>query len=139
VIPLPPNGGFFLLCSSFFIMNTLDDVIASMEARGANHDIPLEDMVAKLPPSVDTLPELTEWLDTKDISHIKPVSTHPHLVNDPDNWVWEDSDVNRARGAEIMSDAELIAAQIDNLEDAERLQVLYDPTIDFNPAPFFMI
>lgn len=107
-------------------MNTLDDVIASMEARGANHDITVDDLLAKLPASVDTVPELTAWLAEKDISHIKPVSTHPHLVNDPDNWVWEDADVNRARGAEIMTDAELVAAQIDNANDAETLQYLYD-------------
>ena len=44
----------------------------------------------------------------KDVSHIHPVSTHPEMANDPDNIVWEDSDVNRARGAQVMTETEIL-------------------------------
>ena len=63
--------------------------------------------------------ELIDLLKTKDISHVMPKSLYPELESDISNIVLEDSSINRARGAEIMSEAEIKVAQKDYFEDIE--------------------
>ena len=100
-------------------MFTFEDVGSRLQARAANHDMTMGDLLEKIPSNVvDCHEEVNDWLDQKDISHKQPVSTHPELVNDPDNWVWEDSSVNRARGDEPMTELEVLQASIDGYEDA---------------------
>ena len=109
----------------FFVnsfMTTVDDVISRLEARADAHGVEPEDLLEKMPPSViDNHEEVNAWLDMKDVSHIYPQSTHPELANDPDNIVWEDSDVNRARGAEVMTDTEILTAKLDGELDARTI------------------
>ena len=127
-------------------MVTVDDVISRLESRAANHGIDMDVLLDKIPSNVvDSHVEVNEWLDMKDVSHKMPVSTHPHLASDPDNIIWEDSDVNRARGAEPMSELEVLTAQLDNqldakaidgstvdIPDMEWVDVLQDADIDFD-------
>ena len=111
-----------------FTMVTVDDVISRLDSRGNNHGLEVEDLLQKIPTNVvDCYKEVNEWLDIKDISHIQPSSTHPHLQSDPGNWVWEDSGVNRARGGVPMTEAEVLTAQIDNQLDA---QIIDGPSAD---------
>ena len=100
-------------------MVTVEDVISRLDSRAANHGVSPEVLLEKIPSNVvDSHIEVNEWLDMKDVSHIQPVSTHPHLSSDPDNIIWEDSGVNRSRGAEPMTDLEVLTAQLDNQLDA---------------------
>ena len=100
-------------------MVTVDDVITRLEARASNHGLDADVLLEKMPSDLrDSHLEVNEWLDMKDVSHKMPVSTHPHLQSDPDNVMWEDSDVNRARGAEPMSEVEVLTAELDNQLDA---------------------
>ena len=69
--------------------------------------------------------------DAEDVSHIKPVSTHPELVNYPDNWVWEVSSVNRARGDMEMTELDIIVAEFDNDMDAMDIDMMI-PDVPFN-------
>ena len=52
--------------------------------------------------------------DTHDLSHVFPQSTHPHMADNWTNIVAESSDVNRARGAEIMTHDEIVDADINS-------------------------
>ena len=58
-------------------------------------------------------------MQLKDISHIKPLSQGGNPAGD--NWLLEDSSVNRARGAETMTSSEIVAAQADNIIDCQQL------------------
>jgi hypothetical protein len=49
---------------------------------------------------------LTKFMEIMDISHIKAVSTHPELADDPSNVIWEVAGDNRARGAAEMTGVE---------------------------------
>ena len=103
-------------------MVTVDDVISRLESRAYNHGVDVDVLLEKMPSNVvDSHIEVNEWLDLKDVSHIQPQSTHPHLADDPSNIMWEDSDVNRPRGAQEMTDLEILTAQLDNVIDARTI------------------
>jgi hypothetical protein len=103
-------------------MVTVDDVIFRLESRAYNHGVGVDVLLEKIPSNVvDSHLEVNEWLDLKDVSHIQPQSTHPHLADDPSNIMWEDSDVNRPRGAQEMTEIEILTAQLDNEIDARTI------------------
>ena len=54
----------------------------------------------------------------KHASHIQSVHNAPHLANSNHNLVWENSDINRARGAENMTGMEQFRAHASNAFDA---------------------
>ena len=109
-------------------MVTVEDVISRLESRAFNHGVDVDVLLEKIPSNVvDSHLEVNEWLDLKDVSHIQPQSTHPHLADDPSNIMWEDSDVNRARGAQEMTNTEILTAQLDNELDARMID---NPTVD---------
>ncbi len=66
--------------------------------------------------------ELILFLERKDISHIIPQSEAPELADDPNNVYLEDVAINRARGAEVSSQAEWEEAWDDQQLDATRIQ-----------------
>ena len=100
-------------------MVTVDDVIDRLQSRAANHNMEVSDLLEKIPANVrDTHTEVNDWLDQKQVSHEMPVSTHPHLENDPDNWNWEDPDTNMRRGNTPMTQAEIASTKLDNEIDA---------------------
>ena len=109
-------------------MVTVEDVISRLESRAANHGVDVDVLLEKIPSNVvDSYLEVNEWLDMKDVSHIKPQSTHPHLASDASNIMWEDSDVNRNRGAQEMTETEILTAQLDNELDARTID---GPNVD---------
>ena len=55
----------------------------------------------------------------KDISHKTPLSQGGKPAGD--NWILEDSSVNRSRGAEQMTESERKAAQVDAQHDAHNI------------------
>ena len=58
------------------------------------------------------------FLEGKDASHIQSVQNAPHLAASNDNILWESSGLNRARGAENMTDSALSRAQATNAFDS---------------------
>lgn len=101
-------------------MITVEDVLNQLESRAYNHGMDVADLVEKIPLNVvDSPSEVNEWLSQKDVSHIYPQSTHPWIESDPDNVMWEDSSINRSRGAEVMTEAEVLTAELDNSFDAD--------------------
>ena len=128
-------------------MVTVDDVISRLESRAANYGVDPDVLLEKIPTNVvDSHLEVNDWMDMKDVSHIYPVDTHPHLADDPRNIMWEDSSVNRARNqGQVMTETEILTAELDNQLDAsiidgpnndvpevEWLDVLTDADIDIN-------
>ena len=86
-----------------------------LSTRAYNEGITVEELLDMTPSSVSDCPmEASEFWQGRDYSHILPVSTHPHLADDPDNAMPEDASVNRARGAEQMTELEQMFAQMDN-------------------------
>ena len=58
------------------------------------------------------------FVDGKDASHIQSAHNAPHLVADNSNLTWENSGINRARGAEDMGSGDRLWAQTTNAFDA---------------------
>ena len=58
------------------------------------------------------------FVEGKDASHIQSAHNAPHLAADNGNILWEDSGINRARGAENMSSGEQLQAQASNAFDS---------------------
>lgn len=69
-----------------------------------------------VPDSVKLMGEeaVKKFLADKDASHIKSVANSPELANTNSNIGWENSAVNRARGAEDMSRIEQIQMNLNN-------------------------
>lgn len=93
---------------------TEDQAYDYLYDRASRHDLTVNELLSRTPDSVsDCLIESAEFWDSYDISHIYPQSTHPHLASVPTNILPEDPSLNRARGAEVMTDAEISAAEVD--------------------------
>ena len=107
-------------------MHTIDSVTDYLTGRAANYGGTLGDILDKTPVSLwDNPDELMAFWEDRDLSHIMPQSTHPHLAHDWDNIVAEDSSLNRARGAEEMTDGEIAAAELDADFDATMIDADY--------------
>ena len=105
-------------------MLTAEYVADTLTARAANYGGTLGDMLARTPVCLwDSPNELMEFWAGKDLSHIYPQSTHPELAEVWSNIVAEDSSVNRARGAQVMTDSELLMAEEDAYLDASILDM----------------
>ena len=101
--------------------------------RGQAYDLSFDDMMNMIPRVLhDDLTECAEFVEIRDISHILPQSTHPELTNDPLNMILEDPSVNRARGADPMSELEEMTAMLDNEIIAAQID-LNDIHIDIIP------
>ena len=90
--------------------------------RASQHGVGVTDLLEVTPDSVaDSYVESAEFWQGKDVSHIYPQSEYPWLADDPKNIMPEDPGTNRARGAEVMTDAEIEAAIADNEADAAEI------------------
>lgn len=100
------------MCFTQMIMTNAEDYLAT---RAYNEGISVDDLLDMTPSSVSDCPEeaMAFW-QQRDYSHIMPVSTHPHLANDPDNAMPEDPSANRSRGSDIMTSMEQMEARLDN-------------------------
>ena len=73
----------------------------------------------------DSPSELMEFWESKDLSHMFPQSTHPELANVWSTIMPEDPSLNRSRGAEVMTDEEILEAERDNQFDADLIDSIY--------------
>ena len=97
------------------LMLTADSVYAMLDDRASRYGGTVAQMLDITPPSLwDSPTELTAFWDQRDLSHVFPQSTHTWMANDWDNIIPESPSDNRARGADIMSNDELLSAQLDN-------------------------
>lgn len=103
------------------MIDTVAELMEYLDARGANYGISGEELYEAIPSSAQEPSVAYEYMQQKDISHIEPLSKG----GDPagDNWILEDSSVNRARGAETVTPTEQAIAHIDNNRDALVLSV----------------
>lgn len=82
-----------------------------------------EDAFNSFPDELKDLPpqKIEEFLQMKHISHKNPRSKFPDQEDDIGNTILEDPDVNIGRSDSIMTEAEINAAEIDNINDIESL------------------
>ena len=96
-------------------MLTADSVYAILDERASRYGGTVAQMLDITPPSLwDSPTELTAFWDQRDLSHVFPQSTFSWLSDDWGNIIPESPDINRARGAAIMTNDELLSAQLDN-------------------------
>lgn len=96
-------------------MSSVESVYAMLDDRASRYGGTVAQMLDITPPSLwDSPTELTSFWDQRDLSHVFPQSTHAWLANDWDNIIPESPDINRARGADVMSDVDIVNAQLDN-------------------------
>ena len=106
------------------MVETTFELMEYLAERGAPYGISDMEIYQQIPLDARSPQLAYEYMQQKDISHIEPLSKG----GDPagDNWMLEDSDVNRARGAETMTPSEQRAAEADGLEDAKRMKEDYE-------------
>ena len=103
--------------------------------RAYDQGITVDDLLDMTPSSVSDCPiESATFWQQRDYSHIIPVSTHPHLADDPNNAMPEDPSVNRARGAEVMTVEEQMVATFDNEVVAAQIDITHTNDIDMLAA-----
>jgi hypothetical protein len=99
--------------------------------RAAAHGLTVDELLSITPESVADCPiQSAEFWEDKDISHIYPQSTHPHLANDVTNMMPEDPDLNRPRGAKVMTQKEIDVATADNEADASEIDNDFSDVFD---------
>ena len=112
---------------------TLEQATDYLSDRAASYGGELSDILNRTPTSMwDNPDELVAFWEGRDLSHIFPQSTHPELITDWSNIIAEDPTANAARGAEVMSPAEQLLAEMDNEAYAMTLDVFIagdDPDI----------
>lgn len=101
------------------MIDTLPELLEYLDMRGAKYGIEGLEIFNAIPESVRE-PELAhEFMQMKDISHKVPLSQGGEPAGD--NWILEDSNVNRSRGAETMTPEEEATAHADAHSDAKQL------------------
>ena len=94
---------------------SVDQAVDILTERAQRYGGGISDILNETPQSMwDNPNELVEFWEGRDLSHIFPQSLHPELANDWTNIIPEEPSVNRARGAEVMSPAEELIAEMDN-------------------------
>ena len=102
-----------VVCLSF--MTDVESVYTMLDERAARYGGTVAQMLDITPPALwDSPTELTTFWDQRDLSHVFPQSDYPWLSDDWGNIIPESPDVNRARGADIMTPDEMLDAQLDN-------------------------
>ena len=130
----PLLGGIFSCVVYHSFMSSVDSVYSMLDERAARYGGTVADMLDITPVSLwDSPTELTTFWDQRDLSHVFPQSTYTWMSDDWGNIIPESPSVNRARGADIMSQTEIIDAQLDN----ELLAMDID-TMTFDDSPEFM-
>jgi hypothetical protein len=104
-----------------------------LEKRGQPYGIGLKEMLNKTPSSIlDDPSKIIEFWQNKDISHILPISTHPDLAADPNNWFPEDISENRSAQDTPRDLADILEANIDNNLDIIDMDYDDDGILDVN-------
>lgn len=104
------------------MVDTLFELMEYLTERGAPYGISAEALFEQIPEDARSPKVAYEFMQLKDISHIEPLSKG----GDPsgNNWLLEDSSVNRSRGAETMTTTEQTVAEIDNVADAKKIAIM---------------
>jgi hypothetical protein len=106
----------------------LPNVREYVAERAYRHNLDPEDLYNQLIPVEIKVRNssllVEEFLRSREISHIYPQDTYPHLANDIDNVFLELESLNATRGAEIVTPLELEAAHLRNIESAHSLDFL---------------
>ena len=98
-----------------------DDLQDYLRQRGDEYGISVQEILDKVPDVLKNHPDLIHvFVQSKHISHIVPLSLCGS-PSDPNNWIFEDGPPNMARGAEVMTDAELVSVAADKIWDAHVL------------------
>ena len=107
-------------------MMTILEAEVYLADRADNHGLSYEELMDITPDSVADSPvESAMFWEEKHMSHIYPKSLYPSMSDDPNNIIPEDGEPNMARGAQIMTDSEITAAQLDSEYDALLIDVMY--------------
>ena len=90
-------------------------VYRALSQRGAAYGMSASDLHSQIPDAVRSRGPgyILSWIKGRDVSHIMPRSTHPHMAGNPENVVWERSYLNRARGVRPMTGSEVRRARAD--------------------------
>ena len=104
------------------MINTLPELLEYLEGRGDKYGISAQELMDAIPESAREPKLAYEFMQQKDISHKIPLSKGGNPAGD--NWILEDSSVNRARGNDIMTTTEEVVAHVDNHADALRMNVV---------------
>ena len=108
-------------------MITVEECIKVLDDRAAPYGGCAGDLLDLTPVQLwDSPTELMTYWKSKDLSHVYPQSWYPEMSDDWGNIIAEDSDVNRARGAQIMTPQEKSIALADNELDADIIDSNYD-------------
>lgn len=101
------------------MIDTLPELLEYLDMRGSKYGIDAHELLNAIPEDARSPKVAYQFMQEKDISHIVPLSKG----GDPagDNWVLEDSSVNRSRKAQTMTDQEQRIAETDGQLDAKRL------------------
>jgi len=100
-------------------MTTWTETTSYLAERASVYGLSAGDLLRQTPELIQGNPEaILNFWQSKDISHVIPVSTHPELAGIPANVFPEDPSVNRARQDEIVTPLEQFNAWIDNQVDA---------------------
>jgi len=101
------------------MIDTLPELLEYLDMRGSKYGIDATELLNAIPEDARSPKVAYQFMQEKDISHIVPLSQG----GDPagNNWVLEDSAVNRSRGAETMTEKEIADTHVDGELDAKRL------------------
>lgn len=103
------------------MVETVTELFEYLNERGAYYGIPGTEIYDCIPDAARQNPKTAyDYMQLKDISHIEPLSKGGQPAGD--NWILEDSSVNRARGAEEMTPEEQDIAEADGEFDAAKLR-----------------
>ena len=125
------------------MITTMTDTQAEiyLDTRAYNEGISVDDLLDMTPSSVADNPvESAMFWQQRDYSHKLPTSQYPWLSDDPDNAMPEDPSVNRSRGAEEMTEMDILIAEEDNEVLAQTIDIIYsgdDTTVIPDFVPFF--
>lgn len=117
----PFGGSFFRSLIHLFtqMIDSLPELMEYLDNRGSKYGISAGELYEAIPDNVRNPSDAHEYMQMKDISHKTPLSHGGKAAGD--NWILEDSSVNRSRGAEQMTESERKAAQVDAQHDANSI------------------
>jgi hypothetical protein len=101
------------------MIDTLPELMDYLADRGSYYGISAFDLYEAIPESARTPEVAYEYMTQKDISHKIPLSQGGERAGD--NWILEDSSVNRSRGAQNMTPEEEATAHEDAQHDADHI------------------
>ena len=107
-------------------MTTWTETTNYLADRGSHYGLSARDLLNQTPDLIQDNPAaIHSFWKNKDISHVLPTSTHPHLADDASNVFPEDPSINRARQDEPVTPLERLAAWADNQLDAITATLLW--------------